>query len=58
MKENNLESKLRRKYKATTYSDHKFNIAPNLLAQEFNVEAPKKIYVGAITYIAPEEGCS
>lgn len=28
MKENNVESKLKRKYKATTYSDHNFNVAP------------------------------
>ena len=56
MKENNIFSKITRKFKATTYSNHNYNIAPNLLKQDFNVEAPKKAYVGDITYIATEEG--
>ena len=56
MKENNIFSKITRKFKATTYSNHNYNIAPNLLKQDFNVEAPQKAYVGDITYIATEEG--
>lgn len=56
MKENNISSKITRKYKATTYSDHNYAVAPNLLKQDFNVEAPKKAYVGDITYIGTEEG--
>ena len=56
MKENNIFSKITRKFKATTYSNHNYNIAPNLLKQDFNVEAPQKAYVRDITYIATEEG--
>lgn len=56
MKENNIESKLKRKYKATTYSDHNLKICPNRLKQNFSVQMPNKIYVGDITYIGTEEG--
>lgn len=56
MKENNISSKITRKYKATTYSDHNYSVAPNLLKQDFTVEAPKRVYVGDITYIGTEEG--
>lgn len=56
MKENNIYSKITRKFKATTYSDHNYTVAPNLLKQDFKVEAPKKAYVGDITYIGNEEG--
>ncbi len=56
MKENGIVSKHARKYKATTNSNHNFNIAPNLLNQDFNVNEPNKVYVGDITYIATDEG--
>lgn len=56
MKENNIYSKITRKFKATTYSDHNYIVAPNLPKQDFNVEVPKKTYVGNITYIENEEG--
>lgn len=56
MKENNISSKITRKYKATTYSNHNFNVAPNLLKQEFDVYVPKTAYVGDITYIGTDEG--
>lgn len=56
MKENNISSKLRRKYKATTYTNHNFRVAPNLLKQNFEVAAPNKVYVANITYIGKEEG--
>lgn len=56
MNENNIFSRLKRKYKATTYSDHNFNVAPNLLEQDFTVNEPNKVYVGDITYIGTDEG--
>lgn len=56
MKENNILSKLKRKYKITTYSDHNFNVTPNLLKQDSKVEEPNKVYVGNITYIGIDEG--
>jgi putative transposase len=56
MKENNVESRLKRKFKATTYSDHNFSVAPNLLQQKFTITEPNKVYVGDITYIGTDEG--
>lgn len=56
MNENNISSRLKRKYKATTYSNHNLNVAPNLLKQDFNFEEPNKAYVGDITYIGTDEG--
>lgn len=56
MKENNISSKITRKFKATTYSNHNYNVAPNLLKQEFNIVEPKTAYVGNITYISADEG--
>ena len=35
-------------HKESTYSDHNYNVAPNLLKQGFNVKAPKKDCVGGI----------
>ena len=55
MKENNISSKITRKFKATTYSSHNYNVAPNLLKQDFNIDAPKTAYVGDITYIGTDE---
>lgn len=56
MNENNISSRLKRKYKATTYSNHNLKVAPNLLKQDFNFEEPNKAYVGDITYIGTDEG--
>ena len=39
------------------YSNHNFNVAPNLLEQNFNVERPKTICVRDITYIETDESC-
>jgi transposase InsO family protein len=36
MKENAICVVRTRKYKATTFSDHRFNIAPNLLERDFS----------------------
>ncbi len=41
MRENGIKIIRTRKYKATTDSNHAFNIAPNLLGQDFSAEGPK-----------------
>ena len=51
-----LICKTKRKFKATTDSNHKVPIAANLLEQEFNYSQPNRCYVGDITYIPTEEG--
>ena len=56
MKENNMTCKTRRKFKATTKSKHNKPVAPNLLNQQFSVEAPKRCWVGDISYISTNEG--
>lgn len=55
-KENKLYSIRKRKYKATTYSDHKLPVAENLLNQNFKVESPNSVWVTDISYISTKEG--
>jgi putative transposase len=56
MRENDMICKTRRKFKATTNSKHNKPIAPNLLNQQFSVEAPNRCWVGDISYIPTNEG--
>ena len=45
-----------RKFRATTNSAHDLPVAPNLLDQKFDVDAPGTVYGTDITYIATGEG--
>ena len=45
-----------RQHKVTTDSDHKFNIAPNLLDGDFAVEQPNQKWAGDISYVWMREG--
>lgn len=56
MKQQDLESKSKRKFKATTNSNHSHPVAPNLLDRKFQVERPDTVYAGDITYISTDEG--
>lgn len=51
-----LRCKQKRKFKATTDSNHALPVAPNLLDRQFTVVAPNKAWVTDITYIATDEG--
>jgi len=51
-----LACKTKRKFKATTNSNHKLPIAPNHLDRQFTVQQPNQTYVGDITYIYTLEG--
>ncbi len=56
MREAGLRSRTKKKFKATTNSKHNFPVAPNLLNQDFTVDAPDSTWVGDITYIGTGEG--
>lgn len=56
MNNNDIRAKTKKKFKQTTDSQHKYPIAPNLLAGEFKVSAQDKVYVTDITYIWTAEG--
>ena len=45
-----------RQHKVTTDSDHKFNIAPNLLDGDFAADAPNQKWAGDISYVWMREG--
>ena len=56
MRENDIAVVRTRKYKATTDSNHRFNIAPNLLNRDFTATLPNQKWAGDISYIWTREG--
>lgn len=56
MKENEINSKRKPKWKQTTNLKHDLPIAPNLLNQDFKVCFPNSVWVGDITYNWTDEG--
>lgn len=55
-KELGLRCRQKRKFKATTNSNHSLPVAPNLLEQTFSPVAPNQVWVADLTYIATSEG--
>jgi len=51
MRENGIKIVRTRKYKTTTDSNHAFNIAPNLLDQDFTTDALNQKWASDISYI-------
>lgn len=56
MRENGITVERTRKFKATTDTDHTFNIAPNLLDRDFKADQPSQKWAGDISYIWTREG--
>ena len=56
MLEAGLRPKLKRRFKATTDSNHKLYIAPNLLKRQFTSAKPNRIWAGDITCIKTRKG--
>ena len=56
MRQNGISVVRTRKHKVTTDSDHKFNIAPNLLDRDFTANAPNQKWAGDISYVWTREG--
>ncbi len=51
-----IKCKQKKKFKATTDSNHKLPVADNLLEQKFETAAPNQVWVSDITYIPTDEG--
>ncbi len=56
MRDNGFRVVRTRKYKVTTDSNHRFNIAPNLLDRNFHADRPNQKWAGDISYIWTREG--
>ena len=57
MKENGIKSKIKRKFKKTTDSEHNLEVAPNIYAEvKSNISAPNQVWLSDITYIWTKEG--
>jgi len=56
MKEANVRVRHRKKYKATTNSNHKLPLFDNLIKRDFDVQQPNQVYASDITYIWTQEG--
>ena len=55
-RENGIVVDRTRKFKATTDSDHTFNIAPNLLGRDFTADQSNQKWAGDIGHIWAREG--
>ena len=51
MKKAGIQAKTKRKWKATTNSNHNLPVAPDLVKQDFQTSAPYKLWTSDITYI-------
>ena len=51
MRDNGIKTIRTQKYRATPDSNHAFNIAPNLLDQNFSATGPNQKWAGDISYI-------
>ena len=56
MRQNGISVVRTRKHKVTTDSNHKFNIAPDLLDRDFMADAPNQKWAGDISYVWTREG--
>jgi transposase InsO family protein len=56
MRDHGLQGRKKRRFVHTTDSKHEFPIAPNVLARDFESEAPNRAWVGDVTYIPTAEG--
>ena len=51
-----IKARSKRKYKATTDSNHSLPVAENLLQRDFSPVEPNRVWSSDITYIATDEG--
>ena len=56
MRQDGLRARHRRRFVNTTQSRHKFPIAKNVVAREFEVSAPNQVWVSDLTYLRTQTG--
>jgi putative transposase len=56
MRENGLRARQKRRFTRTTDSAHAFPVAPNLIAQRFDTDAPNQKWGSDMTYVWTREG--
>ena len=56
MKKEGIQSKIRKKYKVTTDSNHRYPVAKNILSRNFDIDEIGTAWVSDITYIPTNEG--
>ncbi|KVT95923.1 integrase [Burkholderia ubonensis] len=56
MVQHGVRARHKRKYIATTNSNHGLPVAPNLLERNFTAQAPNQVWTSDITYLATAEG--
>ncbi len=56
MRDNGIAAKQKKKYKATTDSNHGHLAAPNILGRDFEADGPDQKWLADITYIPTREG--
>lgn len=56
MHKHEITPKRKRKFQATTDSNHKLPVAPNLLERNFTTQTPDEVWVSDITYIETGQG--
>ena len=56
MRENGIKARQKKKFKATTDSNHSHPVAPNLLDRDFEAQEPNRRWLADITYIPTGEG--
>ena len=56
MSQNGIRSRVTKKFKATTNSNHKLPVAENILNRNFSVDKPNEKMVSDITYLWTDEG--
>ena len=56
MAQHGIRARHKRKYIATTNSNHNLPVAPNLLERNFTATAPNQVWTNDITYCATAEG--
>jgi len=56
MQQHGIRARSKRKFKATTDSNHSLPVAPNLLQRNFSPAAPNAAWTSDITCVATDEG--